>query len=244
MPRTTRATPPAFPATDPAMDRFRRLVLLAILTGAIAGLALFVVQQILIVPLIELAETFEDAAPHAAPHADHGDEGWQPAPGLQRIGLTAVSTMLSGIAFAAMLLGAIALRGRALTLGSGALWGLAAFACFALAPALGLPPQPPGAAVADLYPRQLWWLGTVLATAAGLWLLTERALPWAVRALGLALPVLPHLIGAPTTAEVGVTPPDLICAFGIASIAASLFFWLLLGVLCGRFAGRREGGVV
>ena len=116
------------------MDRFRRLVLLAILTGAIAGLALFVVQQILIVPLIELAETFEDAAPHAAhatPHADHGDEGWQPAPGLQRIGLTAVSTMLSGIAFAAMLLGAIALRGRALTLGSGALWGLAAFACFA-----------------------------------------------------------------------------------------------------------------
>src|SRR5438270_1844734 len=37
----------------------------------------------------------------------------------------------------------------------GALWDLAAFACVSLAPALGLPPQPPGVVVADLHQRQL-----------------------------------------------------------------------------------------
>ena len=116
-----------------------------LLSGALAGFVLFVAQHLAVVPLIETAETYESAARQAMPGMAHEDEGWQPADGLERTSFTALSTMLAGIGFAAVLFGAASLSGRALDLRRGVLWGLAGFACFALAPALGLPPKPPGA---------------------------------------------------------------------------------------------------
>src|SRR3546814_12705636 len=44
--------------------------------------------------------------------------------------------------------------------------------------------------------RQLWWIGTAVATAAGLWLALRVSTPAAIAA-GIALMLLPHVIGAP-----------------------------------------------
>src|SRR3954462_15495795 len=110
MRRTTRATPPAFPATDP-MTRFRQLMLVVLLSGALAGLVLFAVQHVALVPLIETAETYEEAAARAMPDMGHDEEGWQPADGIERTLFSAASAMLTGIGFAALLFGAAASLG-------------------------------------------------------------------------------------------------------------------------------------
>jgi predicted cobalt transporter CbtA len=83
----------------------------------------------------------------------HENTTWQPAEGWQRTTFTALTAILSGIGFAALLFGSLALAGSSVNIRHGALWGLAAFACFGLAPALGLPPQPPGGAAASLFER-------------------------------------------------------------------------------------------
>jgi len=143
------------------MNQFRKLMLVVLTSGVLAGLVLFVVQHFTVIPLIEAAESYETSAQQAPPAVAHEHEGWQ------RTSLTALATVLSGIGFAAMLFGCMALTRKTINTRRGALWGLAAFVCFSLAPALGLPPKPPGANVADLYERQLWWTGTAIATAIG-----------------------------------------------------------------------------
>jgi cobalt transporter subunit CbtA len=229
------------------VDRFRRLILAALLAGAAAGLVLFAVQQVTIVKLIAVAEGFEDAAEQARTVSGHvhEDEGWQPAPGLERVGLTAATTMFSGIGFAAILLAAMAMNGKPVTARLGVLWGLAGFACFVLAPALSLPPKPPGAAVGDLHARQLWWVGTVLATAIGLWLLSGRH-AWWPRVLGLLALVLPHVVGPPPPDGADVIPTELMRDFALLSVATNLLFWLVLGALCGWLLEReaRRAGVL
>jgi cobalt transporter subunit CbtA len=209
-----------------------------LLSGALAGFALFVAQHLAVVPLIETAETYEAAAQQAMPGMAHEDEGWQPSDGIKRTSFTALSTMLSGIGFAAVLIGGAALSGRALDTRRGMLWGLAGFVCFVLAPALGLPPKPPGAAVADLYARQLWWLGTAAATAAGLWLMANREHGWVPRIAGAALLLLPHLVGAPSASEPSAVPEELMREFAIVSVATTALFWLLLGAIGGFLYGR------
>ena len=256
------------------MDHFRRLIAIALSAGLLAGLVLFVVQHLTIVPLIERAEGFEDAAqvvqPHAHPptpstsspsrqgyavagvgsrsepvahaHAHvHDDEGWQPSPGFQRIGLTAVTTVISGIGFAAILLAGITLSGAAVDLRRGVLWGLAGFACFVLAPALGLPPKPPGAAVGDLHLRQIWWAGTVIATACGLWLIFgTHANRWS-RILGLVVLGFPHALAVPPPEGTDLVPAMLMRDFAILSIGTNLVFWLVLGGACGWLLNRGWG---
>jgi cobalt transporter subunit CbtA len=227
------------------MSHFRDLILAALVAGATAGFVLFAVQHLTIVPLIEQAELYEDAAPAHAGHDpahEEADQGWQPAAGLQRTGLTAIATMLSGIGFAAVLLSAIMLSGARIDPWRGLLWGLAGFACFVLAPALGLPPKPPGAAVGDLAARQAWWLSTVVATAVGLWLLIRPGTDWRTRILGAVVLLTPHLIGAPPPDGEDVTPPALVRDFALLSVATNLLFWLVLGVVIGWMRERTTRG--
>jgi len=242
----THGTPPDSPATDRPLNCFRQLIIVALLSGAVAGLMLFAVQHWTIVPLIDQAEGFEEAARHATPASTHmhQDEGWRPASGFERIGLTALTTVLNGIGFGAILLAAMTLSGTQFNAASGALWGLVGFVCFVLAPALGLPPKPPGAAVADLPVRQLWWVGTVLATGAGLWLALRRS--WSARIAGVLLLLLPHMIGAPATDEISTAPPELMQRFTATSVATNLLFWLVLGTMCGflpRYQLDRQAAV-
>jgi cobalt transporter subunit CbtA len=208
------------------VSQFRRLMLVALVSGALAGLALFAIQYRFLVPRIEAAETYESAA------HDHEEEGWKPSGGLERNLFTALSTVLTGIGFAALLFAAVSFSGQSIDARRGALWGLAGFFCFVLAPALGLPPQLPGVPVADLDARQLWLIFTAAVTAIGLFLLIgSRA--WLPRIAGAAFLVAPHLIGAPVATGQNPVPVELIHQFAIASVAANGIFWLLLGTIGG-----------
>jgi cobalt transporter subunit CbtA len=199
-------------------------------SGALAGFVLFAIQHFTIVPLIEAAERYE--------HADHDATEWKPADGWERTGWTVVTSVLTGIGFAAVLFGFLSLTGRTITMRQGVLWGLAAFACFHLAPALGLPPLPPGVPVSDVQPRQLWWLWAVLSTAAGLWLLTGQT--WTRRIAGALVIAVPHLIGAPAGAGDNAVPAGLMRNFVIASLSSAAIFWTLLGGIGGFLAAQSE----
>ena len=212
------------------MQSFRKLIAIALMAGTLSGLVWFGLQYVAVIPLIQTAEKYEAAASH--PDEDH-------ATTLGRNSITALTTVLTGIGFAAVLLGVAALRGVRLDVRSGALWGLAGFACVTAAPSIGLPPQPPGAAVADLASRQMWWFGTVLATGIGFYVLaTSRRRPLRILA-GVGCLLLPHFIGAPVALEASVVPSTLARQFAIASITTTAVFWLTLGIVGGFLSGRR-----
>jgi len=231
----------ASPATEIPVDRFRRLASVVLIAGTLAGLFLFAVQHFTIVPLIARAEVYESAAHDKTPHTHHDEEeeaAWQPSEGSERTFYTALTTVLTAIGFAALLLGIAAMKPVALDWRKGAIWGLAAFICIDLAPAFGLPPQPPGVAVADLYARQLWWVATVALTAVGLWLLTSKERPWAIRLIGLVALILPHAIGAPPATGQSAVPVELVRQFALVSILTTGIFWIALGSIGGLLYER------
>jgi len=112
--------------------------------------------------------------------------------------------------------------------------GLAGFAVFQLAPAMGLPPGLPGTVSPDIGVRQVWWFGTVLATATGIACLAYgRSLVPAV--LGGALLAAPHVIGAPQLDQFyGVAPPEVAAAFSANVLGVGFIAWAVLGWLAGR----------
>jgi cobalt transporter subunit CbtA len=224
------------------LDRFRKLLSVILLSGTIAGLFLFAIQHFTIFPLIEKAEVYESAAEKQMPGMSHDDEGWHPADGIERTSFTVLSTILAAIGFAALLFGTAAIKPVSLDWRKGALWGLAAYICIDLAPAWGLPPQPPGVAVADLYARQIWWVATVISTAVALWLLLDRRKPLPIRLMGLLVFVAPHVIGAPVAIGENSVPRELIHRFAVLSILTTGMFWIALGSIGGLFY-RRSGYV-
>ena len=227
---------------------FRQIVLTAVIAGALAGVFAFGTHMLKAVPLIARAEVYEKAAPPATSAAAHGHahaqtpaqtpataeaEAWEPEDGLERALFTLLADVITGIGFAFILVGAIAFRGRAVDAEQGLLWGLAGFAIFSAAPSLGLPPELPGMAGDGLVARQAWWLGTAIATAAGLGLLAFAG-PRPLKAVGVALVLLPHLIGAPVHhAEVGPLPAILAAEFAAVSLVTAGLFWAVLGGLAG-----------
>ena len=222
------------------MALFRTIVFAAAIAGLLGGVLLTALQQFGTVPLIIEAERYEQAAEPAAPdpavtatgHAhQHGGEAWAPQDGMERTGFTLLSNIVTGVAFALLLIAAYSVSGRDVDWREGLVWGIGGFAVFALAPSLGLPPELPGMAAAELGPRQLWWVGTAAATAAGLGLLAFARSPLLV-AMAVALLVAPHLLGAPQPAEVHDHVPHLLAhRFVVTVIVTSFLFWLALGVL-------------
>jgi cobalt transporter subunit CbtA len=215
---------------------FRRIFVPALLAGLLAGLVVSMVQAGKLWPLIAAAEVYETHAP------DHEDSGWEPEPGFERGALTVVANVVIATGFGLLLSAGFALRqmltGVAAGAGEGLLWGIAGFACFALAPALGLPPELPGSVAAGLVARQSWWLLTAFATAAGIALMVfAPRIRW--RVLGLCILVLPHVIGAPQPAtEGGTAPAGLAAAFAAASLVAAAVFWIVLGSAGGWLYAR------
>ena len=241
------------------MSAFRSIVFSAVVAGGLVGVVVTVAQQFGIVPLILKGEVYERAAedaaakpivtaPAAREHGEHehSEAAWEPKEGIERNSFTAAANILTAIGFALLLAGIFTLRGRTVTWHEGLLWGLSGFIVFTVAPGLGLPPELPGVPAAPLGPRQVWWVATAAATAAGLGLPFFRRSPWAA-VLGLGLVALPHLIGAPQLLEDAHTnvPETLSRQFAAAVTLTSLLFWALLGSLTSiayrRFsaAGRR-----
>jgi cobalt transporter subunit CbtA len=224
----------------------KRIARTAGFSGLLAALLLTLLQSLWVTPLILQAETYESAesaAPHshadaAAAHA-HDEDAWAPQDGLQRTLFTGLSNLLVAVGFALMLAGLYSLRAPGRTW-QGLLWGLAGFATFNLAPAIGLPPELPGTAAADLLLRQSWWIGTAAATAVGLGLLAF-ARPWWLRLLGLPLLAIPQLIGAPQPeVHESLAPVALGQQFIYASLLSNALFWAALGLASAWLFAREQ----
>jgi cobalt transporter subunit CbtA len=100
-----------------------------------------------------------------------------------------------------------------------------------LAPTLGLPPELPGTAAADLAQRQIWWIGTAASTAVGIALIVFGR-NWLLKVLGAAILVVPHVIGAPQPETHSMLAPEALEAqFKIASQLTNVVFWLALGLI-------------
>jgi cobalt transporter subunit CbtA len=230
----------------------RRILTAGLFAGLIAGTAVTVVQMLQITPLILAAEVFEDSAPapaHVHDGATAGEhdhdgapEAWAPADGLERGAFTWLANILTGTGFGLILAAAMAFAGRPTDARRGLLWGLAGYGVFAVAPALGLPPELPGMMAADLAARQVWWIMTVGGTAAGLALIVfapSKPYKRPLQVAGLALILLPHLLGAPhLAAEAGAVPAELAARFVVASLAAAALFWVVLGAVVGHVMAR------
>jgi cobalt transporter subunit CbtA len=231
-----------------------RVVLAVLLAGIAAGLVMGVIQHVRLTPLILEAEVFEragagaghshDAAtadagqPEADGHDhDHG-EGWAPADGWQRTLATTATAAMTGAGFGAILAGLSLLTGLRITRRNGVIWGLCGFLAVTLATSAGLPPELPGMAAADLFSRQVWWVCTIAATAAGIYLIATQSRPWAL-ALAAALILAPHVIGAPIAPHgENIVPAELVARFVANSIAANAVFWCLIGLFMGLVLDR------
>ncbi len=211
---------------------FSRILIAAVISGIVAGIAFTGLQAFKVMPLIWQAETYESASGEVTSGHSHGDEGhdtWAPTDGVERVAYTLLANVLIGIGFALLLCAAFALYGQ-VDWRKGLIWGLLGYTIFQLAPAFGLPPELPGMRSAPVNDRQIWWVATIAATAGGLALifLAKQGI-W--KAVGIALIALPHMIGAPHPHfdGPGVLPAELAASFVSASLITNLLFWLLLG---------------
>ena len=163
---------------------------------------------------------------------------------MERLVFTTLATIVTFSGFGLLLVAGFALAERfgaapraAVT---GVIWGLAGFAALQLAPAMGLAPELPGSAAAEMGARQVWWVGTVAATAIGLALATlshGRALALA----GVALVAAPHVIGAPhPDGFAGVAPPELSALFAARSLGVGAVAWAVLGGFAGMLWTRGD----
>jgi len=243
----------------------QRLLTSALFAGFAAGLILALLQISLLSPVIIEAEAYESGAlvhfegmGASAPdnHAgggetttaesdaaqSHGDAALDDESWLARSSRTALSTILTSLGYAFLMVAGFAMAERSginVRARSGILWGLAGFAAFNLATALGLPPELPGSIAAPLEARKLWWIGTALASAVGLASIAfgKNWLHWGV---GIALLALPHIVGAPhPDAFGGVVPPELQGQFVGLSLGVSAIGWAVLGLLAGYMWAKR-----
>ena len=249
------------------MELVRRLIFAAAAAGLIAGVFGTALYLIATVPVILKAEVYEkavDAAEVTAaattaatttdgsstatgtagssmatmPGMEHEAGEWEPADGFQRNAFTVLAELLTGIGYALLLVAAFALRGGEMNWQTGLFWGLAGFVAFTLAPGLGLPPEVPGTQAAPLLERQIWWVFTVAAACGGLAAIFIGRKPlWCVA--GLALLVVPHIVGAPQVDNARSAAPESIAhEFIVAVVITSLLFWAALGTLSGYFYQR------
>ena len=224
----------------------KRIAQTAGFSALLAALLLTLMQSLWVTPLILEAETYESVEPvaehgHAATTAvhEHAEDSWAPQDGVQRTLFTGLSNLVVAAGFALILAGLYSLRSPGRTW-QGLLWGLAGFATFSLAPAIGLPPELPGSAAADLTLRQYWWVGTAATTAAGLALLAFGG-QWWLRLLGVLLLPLPHLVGAPQPeTHESLAPAALSEHFIYVSLLANALFWAALGLVSAWLFSRGQ----
>jgi len=243
---------------------FGRLVYSALATGLLAGLLLSAIQLADVSPIIYAAETYEVAEPEGGPLSalydaplidnalesdNHEGEAWAPEDGVERIAFTFLSNICAAIGFALLLIPCMLLathyQQRRIEVYEGLLWGIAGYLVFFVSPSLGLVPEIPGAAAAEIGQRQAWWLTTALVTAAGLACVffVRNHYRW----LGILLLPLPHIMGAPHPDGPLFSHPapaavaaleQLQTDFFIATAIANGLYWLALGTCAGWMIRR------
>ncbi|CAA0099262.1 Uncharacterised protein [BD1-7 clade bacterium] len=234
---------------------FSRIVYASLLVGLLSALVLSAVQQWQVAPIIFAAEAYEgaeytptlaaeeaDGHSHEHGHHDHSHgEEWAPADGAERLFYSLMSNLFAGIGFSLVLMAIMSqlqLRGMInLTPAKGILWGFAGFVAVFAAPAIGLPPEIPGIEAPPVEYRQIWWLLTVALTGAGIAVLIFASIRYKVA--GLALMLLPHIIGAPMISGAEFKHPDPVVVAELTSLhhefitisaVANLLFWLVIGL--------------
>ncbi|PLS21778.1 CbtA family protein [Neptunicoccus cionae] len=217
-----------------------RILTTAIFAGFITAFLAALLQFLLVQPLLLHSELFESGVMQHFGTSGAGTPAHAELPGFDplRDGMSVLFTAVIYTGYAFLLVAGIALaseQGHEITPRTGILWGIAGFVAVQLAPAMGLPPELPGAAAADVAARQVWWFGTVAATALGLWLVAFGRSPviWAVALLCLAVP---HIIGAPEPdVFTGPVPPEIAAHFAARALGVGLASWSILGMLAGYF---------
>lgn len=229
----------------------------ALFAALLAALVLSLSQALWVSPLILQAEVYESdpAQPvedvawhHHDDHAahEHDESAWAPEDGWQRHAATLASNLVMAVGYGLILCACYAwsfqTRKKPAGWRAGLAWGGAGYVVFFLAPALGLPPELPGTLAAELEARQLWWLLTVLCTAAGLALLVWARPLW-LKGVALLALVLPHVLGAPHPAHAfALAPATLTWQFIVATSVVNALFWLVLGAISAQLFARARRG--
>ncbi len=226
----------------------------ALFAGAAAGLLAALLHFAFIQPSILLGERYETGelthfssgsspagmmhTAEASHEGSHENAPSEESSSLMRNGLTVLFLLLVFSAYAMLLIAGFALvenLGFRVGTTQGVLWGIAGFAAFQMAPAMGLSPELPGMIAAELGERQVWWWGTAIATALALALLAYGRGLWRVPVAAVLL-ATPHIIGAPEPeAFFGLVPPEVSAAFAARVLGAGLATWAMLGWLAGYF---------
>jgi len=223
----------------------QKLLTSAVFAGLAAGLIAAALQFAFVIPMLLEGELYETGARvHFA--TDGSTQSISEAPGLGtdwvRHGMTVAFNLVTYTGYGLMLVALMALsnmRGYRLTTRMGLVWGLCGFIAVQLAPAIGLPPELPGTPAAEITPRQIWWIMTILCTAAGLAMIafTRGILPL----IGVALIAAPQIYGAPhLDTFFGVAPPELSAHFVTQSLGTAAAGWTALGFFCAYFYVRED----
>lgn len=225
----------------------KKIIACALFAGFTAGLIAAALQQVLVIPVLLEAELYESGElVHFGGHGESGSnlthdhaahEHGEDEP-TDRALMTWLSTTATTIGFALIIAAAMALAeraGHAITVRAGLLWGAGAFIAFHFMPAIGLPPELPGNAAADLSGRQLWWALAAGATGLGLACLAFGK-NWGYWSAGIAAIALPHLLGAPHPEQLsGVVPPEIAGLFASRALGVGLISFVALGGFLGYF---------
>lgn len=240
---------------------FKKLLVSGLFAGFAAGLIAALLQITLVVPTILEAELYESGAlshfgaPESALAHHDGQTDEQPShvhddshahddvPAWTRHSLTILASVSTFIGYAMIMVAGFAMAARqgiAVSARSGMIWGIGGFLAVSLAPALGHAPELPGSLSAALEARQIWWVGTVAASLAGIALIAFGK-NWSLWGLGIVLIALPHIIGAPHIAGYGgVVPPELAAQFVGLSLGVAAMGWVVLGLFAGFFWARES----
>ncbi len=213
----------------------------AVFAGIVAGIFAAIINLWAVIPMVMEGELYESGdrvhfAADGSPQSDAGSPSILEEP--SRHIMPAAFSVVTFTGYAFLMIAGIALAeryGHRLSLRQGLIWGLCGFITFQLAPAMGMPPQLPATPGPEVEPRQLWWLMTVICTAAALGLIAFGRNPMMFVGAG-ALLLAPHIIGAPRLdTYFGFAAPELAAHFVGSSLAATALTWSVLGLACAWF---------
>ena len=219
----------------------KHLLTSALFAGLCAGVVATVFQFFFVLPVLLEGELFETGArvhfsASGSPQSEAGFPTIWTEP-MRHLG-TLGFNLITWCGFAMLMVAGFAIAdkmGHRIDARAGLLWGLSGFAALHLAAAVGLPPELPGTIASEVDARQIWWIGCVAATLAGLALMGYGK-SWVVWVVGAAAILAPHVVGAPrldTYFDVG--PPELGAMFAARSLAVAAVVWAVMGAVADKF---------